>query len=453
MEKTPQYVKEVQALLAQLDNDCDKEDKQPFDSNTPEHEIDVYIEEFAEEDRITLIRKKPHEAIRQELDESELSDLDTAPLPTKPALQPASNAAIGVWFFGLFVILFCLMFQFYLLFNPYTVTVTLSTHSQRVSLQGTLQLGRVISPITLSQSQTVLTTGKGHQDAKQATGTVTFYNGLFTQQFIAQGTVYIGSDGVQIVTTQDATIPPGNPTTGYGTATVPAQAEQSGTSGNITAGDINITINNGLLVRNNQFRGGQNERDFRTVTKNDITNAAAPLKATLDQSMQDTLTGQLKSGEALTSPTCTPTTTADHQAGQEATQVKVTVSETCSGIAYNTQELTSKVTQLLTTQAAKTLGTGYSLLGYPQITVTSATLSRQVTLSFKSVSTWVYALSRQEQQSIKKIIVGKNTDIALQLLAALPGIESVSIKSSGFADSSRIPKDLSHINLALFYGL
>ena len=380
-------------------------------------------------------------------------DLDTAPLTVQ---QPTSNDETGVLFFGLFVILSCLMcimVQFYLIVNPFTVTVTLAAKEQQLTLQGTMQLGRVISPITLSQSQTVPTTGKGHQDAKQATGTVTFYNGLFTQQFIAQGTVYTGSDGVQIVTTQDATIPPGNPTTGYGTATVPAQAEQSGTSGNITAGDINITINNGLLVRNNQFSGGQDERDFRTVTKNDITSAAAPLKATLDQSMQDTLTGQLKSGEALTSPTCTPTTTADHQAGQEATQVKVIVSETCSGIAYNTQELTSKVTQLLTTQAAKTLETGYSLLGYPQITVTSATLSRQVTLSFKSVSTWVYALSRQEQQSIKKIIVGKNTDTALQLLSALPGIERVSIKSSGFGDSSRIPKDISHINLALFYGL
>ena len=82
------------------------------------------------------------------------------------------------------------------------------------------------------------TTGHGHQDARAATGTVTFYNGLFTQQFVASGTVYTGQDGVAIVTTQDATIPPGSPGTGYGTVTIAAQAVTAGTSGNIQAGDI-----------------------------------------------------------------------------------------------------------------------------------------------------------------------------------------------------------------------
>jgi Baseplate J-like protein len=454
MEKTPQYVKEVQELLVHLENDGNNEDKQPFDTNTPEHEIDVYIEEFAEEDRITLIRKKPYgtPVTRQE-EESELSDLDTAPLPTKPTPQSASNAAIGVWFFGLFVILFCLMFQFYLLFNPYTVTVTLYTRSQHESLQGTLQLGRVISPLTLSQSQTVPTTGRGHQDARSATGYITFYNGQFQTITLPAGTTLTGSDGVQIVTDQDANIPPDNPPVN-GQTTVSAHAVNPGSAGNISAGDINTTVAIAVLAKNTSaFYGGQDERDFQTVAKTDITNAAALLKAIFDQSMQDTLTGQLKSGEALTSPSCTTTITADHQAGQEATTVKVTASETCSGIAYNTQELTSKVTQLLTTQAAKKLETGYSLLGTPQITVTSATIARQVTLSFKSVSTWVYTLSSVEQQSLKKIIVGKTTEKALQLLTRLPGIERVSLQSSGFGDTSRIPKDISYIHLALFYGL
>ncbi len=64
--------------------------------------------------------------------------------------------------------------------------------------------------------------------------------------------------------------------------------------------------------------------------------------------------------------------------GREATIVKVTVSETCSGIAYNDQELTSKVTQLLTTQATEKLGSGYSMLENPQITVASAITSNRV---------------------------------------------------------------------------
>src|SRR5260370_18564837 len=99
------------------------------------------------------------------------------------------------------------MFQFYMLFNPLTVSVTLAARSQQVSLTGTLQLGRVLNPITLSQSQTVPTTGHGHQDAKQATGYITFYNGQLTSVFIPAGTTLTGNSGVQIITDQDANIP------------------------------------------------------------------------------------------------------------------------------------------------------------------------------------------------------------------------------------------------------
>src|SRR5260370_35371702 len=95
------------------------------------------------------------------------------------------------------------MFQFYMLFNPLTVSVTLAARSQQVSLTGTLQLGRVLNPITLSQSQTVPTTGHGHQDAKQATGYITFYNGQLTSVFIPAATTLTGNNRVHIITAPD----------------------------------------------------------------------------------------------------------------------------------------------------------------------------------------------------------------------------------------------------------
>jgi hypothetical protein len=112
------------------------------------------------------------------------------------------------------------------------------------------------------------------------------------------------------------------------------------------------------------------------------------------------------------------------------------------------------VTQLLTTQATKKLETGYSILGYPQVNITQAAAQNtKVMLSFKAQSTWVYALSSQAQQHIKKVLAGKTTAKALQLLTRLPGIERVSLQSSGFGDGSRIPKDISHIHLDPFYSL
>ena len=458
MKQTPKYVKEVQELLAQLDNEGNSQDKQPLDTNTPEQETDVYIEDFDEEQRITLIRKKPYSmpVTRQE-EESELSDLDTQPLTTKPTPQPVTNAFIGALLLGLLVPLFCVALQLYFIANPFTVTVTLAAKTQHLSLTGTLQLGRVLNPITLSQSQTVSTTGHGHQDARNAIGSITFYNGQSSQVTIPAGTIVSGNEGAQIITDQDATIPPANQTIPptFGQTTVSAHAVTPGSKGNIPTGDINQSCcATSILVQNTApFYGGQDARDFQTVTKTDITNAATPLQATVTQGINATLQGQLKTNEALVTLSCPITTTASNQPGQEATQVKVTVSETCSSIAYDTQTLETKVTALLTAQAIKKLGAGYSILENPQITVTQATTAKRVMLSFTSVSRWVYALNSQEQNHIKKIIAGKTKEQALQRLYSLPGIEQVSMQFAGFGDDTSIPKNLSNIHLTIIYGI
>ncbi len=167
--------------------------------------------------------------------------------------------------------------------------------------------------------------------------------------------------------------------------------------------------------------------------------------------MQGALQGELKNGEALQANPCTPTTSADHRVGEEATTVKVTVSETCSAIAYNAQQLETSVTQLLTTQAERKLGTGYSLLGNVQVSVTAAgAQNKKVDVSFSSTGTWVYALATQEQQYIKKIIAGKTKEKALQLLSSLPGIERASIQ---WSDDTKLPKNVQYIHLVIIAGI
>ena len=61
------------------------------------------------------------------------------------------------------------------------------------------------------ESLTVPATGLGHQDAAQASGLLTFYNGLSTEQTVAAGTVLTGNDGVQVVTDTSIAIPPASP--------------------------------------------------------------------------------------------------------------------------------------------------------------------------------------------------------------------------------------------------
>src|SRR5713226_2682266 len=205
-----------------------------------------------------------------------------------------------------------------------TVTIIITPQVQTISTTATLTIGtagadiqgRVLAPLTLSQTTTVPTTGKGHQDATHAAGALTFYNGLSTTQSIAAGTVFTSSTGVQIVTDQTAYIPQANPPQ-LGEASVSAHARVSGGAGNIHVGAIDAPVSTGLFVKNlAPFTGGRNARDFIYVTKADVQSVVSQLTPRLVQSQEAALTSQLSDGEALIHPLCTPHTTADHSPGE-----------------------------------------------------------------------------------------------------------------------------------------
>ena len=150
---------------------------------------------------------------------------------------------------------------------------------------------------------------------------------------------------------------------------------------------------------------------------------------------------------------CTPLVSSDHSIGTEATQVQVTVSETCTAAAYNSKSLEEKATALLTNREIKSLGPGYSLFGTVKVTVLTASVSSTshplVFLSFQAHGTWVYGLSFKAQELIKKEIEGKTKDQALQILGAMPGVERGSISFTGFMDETRLPKDSIHLHIIL----
>jgi hypothetical protein len=239
---------------------------------------------------IVILREgEPGAGNARVIDSEPQTNIPTTPLPGK-TLLPA-HIAISTY---LILVIFCLMFQFSVLINPLTASITLLAKSQQLTVNGTLQLGRVLSPITLSRSQTVSTTGKGHQDALSATGTLTFYNGSNVAQTINVGTVLTGQDGVQVATDQTLTVPAAN-LPQIGEAAVSAHAVTKGSQGNIPAYDLTIALSNDLTVKNlTPFHGGQDERDFQTVTKSDIANAATPPKRNRFRKRQRSVTRTIK---------------------------------------------------------------------------------------------------------------------------------------------------------------
>lgn len=428
-----QYAKDIRSFLASKEQDT------PDAENSPQ-------ETEQSQGNVIHVYHTPEGGVI--LSSVELDDEEQPPIvdAEKPAPQPA-NAPPPFLVFCFLLVLFVLLDvadnQLITLMTP-TVTIAVTPSVKTISVESTAALGKLLSPLTVSESQTVATTGQGHQNAQIATGVLTFYNGLSTNQTVPAETVFTGQDGVQVTVHQTVTIPAALPPQ-FGETTVPATATNPGTAGNIAAFDISIALSNSLSVKNlAAFTGGRDHRDFQIVTGGDISTAAQTLKAKVTSSMNAALQGQLLPDQELQPTPCHPTVTADHSVGDEANTVTVTVSEMCSAIAYDTTALKSTAMQLLTTKGA-TAGNGYTLYGDIEVHIIKATAQNNtVILSFAAYGTYLYQLTAKAQERLKTLVAGKPRLTALHLLSTVPGIDRATI--SGINDNDQLP-DAIYIHL------
>jgi hypothetical protein len=314
--------------------------------------------------------------------------------------------------------------------------------------------GRLLASLTLSGQRTVATTGQGHQDAAAAHGTVTFYNAALYVQTIPAGTLLVGTDGVQIVTAQDAILPAALYPT-FGQATVAAHAVPVGPTGNIRAEDIyGPCCRLNVSVVNSSFIGGQNARTYPMVTRTDLDGAVTALTANLAQSVQAAFAAQLRHDETLITPVpCVPHISTTHHIGDEATQVTVLVQETCTGETYETQAMQTQVTQAVTAAAMQRLGANYLLEGEVQATVLHATNITGphggLLLQVKGTGVWAYRFTDAQLHTLAVRIAGKSRAQATSLLLDTPGVSQVVMNVSGMA--ATLPTDPARIHLLVLY--
>src|SRR6266568_9407315 len=257
-----------------------------------------------------------------------------------------------------------------------TATITIIPKSAVVTAHLTLSnvQSRIFQPVTLTQGQTVPATGKGHQDATQATGAITLYNASIHEQTIDAGTLLIGSDGQHIVTDQAASIPGATPPV-EGQVTVSAHAVNPGTAGNIQAGDIRgACCRENIFAYSSAFSGGADQRDYTMVTKLDINSVVSSIAPHLTQNIHTSFQQQIRPGETLTPNQCSQKISTDRNVGDEASNVTITVSESCLAGAYTSSDFQAKVQQALSQQAKQTVGTGYVLSSYIQTTPIQASI-------------------------------------------------------------------------------
>jgi Baseplate J-like protein len=367
-----------------------------------------------------------------EIFRSAVSEIETQPLPPQPPETPWSVV----------VLLLAFLFSFVggtvmaLITYP-TVTIEVVPVTKSVNVTMPLALPtRTLTPVTLTKAETAHTSGKGHHDARRATGTLTFYNGLFTTHTIPAGTIFTGADGVKVAAGADVTIPSGNPPS-YGQATVAAQAFQTGSVGNIAAGDIATTVSSGVLVKNGPFRGGRDARDFPAVAQPDIDRLTSTLKGALSQRMPQSFV--LRHGEAVQPTSCTFKSIPNHRVGDEAQMVMLQVTETCTGIAYNSEQLSQRATTLFTQQTDP--GAHYQLVGEVQTQLVSVT-----PLTVACRGWWVYILSQDYEQFLAERIAGDSPQQAKKYLLQTGFLIHATVLE-------QLPLDPAHIHFQVFIGL
>src|SRR6266699_5331052 len=188
-EPMSQYAQEIHRILASLNEPENDEEANATALLTDEQEVHV-IHVYPVEGGGILFSQT-------ELESEEAPVIDSQ----QPETRPTTKAHEPPFFLSFFLIL-C----FFLLFDaavsplltlltptatvtllPKTITVTTTPDLPAAAIQAHL-----FAPLTLSMSQAVPATGIGHQDARQATGTVTFYNGQQNAQTVALGTVFTG---------------------------------------------------------------------------------------------------------------------------------------------------------------------------------------------------------------------------------------------------------------------
>jgi serine/threonine protein kinase len=347
--------------------------------------------------------------------------------------------------------------------NTYTITaVTTAPDASKHQVAA-----RFITSQTSPQSQTVPATGTSTIPATHASGILTLYN-YSTSSSV---TLTAGTDipnmqavAVDMILDGNVTVPPATDPTNPPTGTVPAHVAQAGTIGNLPTVDngsggfyyctncSNGNVKGWEIENDSPFSGGKDAQTVTVVQQSDINSAASSIEASNAPNPQQVLQGQVHPGEQLVgTPQCTPQETSDHQPGDQASSVTVTVTFTCTGEVYDRDAALSLAAKLLSSQAATQLGTGYSLVGkiVTAVTQTTVTSTTQGTIAITTTAqgTWSFQFSAAQKQALASLIAGKTQQQAQALLQAQAGVQQATIKISGGGNT--LPADPHQISIVV----
>jgi hypothetical protein len=361
---------------------------------------------------------------------------------------------------------------YYLLANPTTAQVSIRPSAKSVQNLSTLTVvtnhpnvvhqqivGARWLSATIKQTFLQTSTGKGYSQGTTASGIVALedHAPAFSSVSENAGTILTGSDGITIISDQDAIAFLGRP------AYFRAHVSSPGSYGNIPAHGFYLVVPHGLgnsavLYNTTPFTGGHDKGPYAFVQQNDIVAGEHTVTSIVKQSTLDALNAKMAASEQwVQTPRCTKRATSDGTTGEQVQNFHVTVTTTCIGEVYDTQTVQAVATRELTIVASSELGTHYQLLGEIATTITEVHVlnKRQgtLTVSLSAVGKWVYRFTDLEKQRLAQMISGKHVEEAQTLLAQQSSIEQVTVTTMySFWIWDTIPTDVKKISIVILQG-
>lgn len=318
---------------------------------------------------------------------------------------------------------------------------------------------RMLRSTSPTQSKTVSATGQATRSATSATGTLTIMSLDGSTQTFNSGQVFANEQGrlnIQIMIDASVTVSSADPNN---SADVPAHVVQTGTVGNIAAGDFCSPVCGASpggpwrAMNNVPFSGGQDSQTYTSVAQSDIDGATSALVSSLTPGTQSAVQGQVGANErSVGNPQCSNRANADHAVGDQSTSVTVTVTVTCTLESYDYNAARSLASQQLSSAATKDPGLGYKLVGHEATMLTQVVVadanSGTLHLTINCEGIWVYSFTPDQQQALKAYMAGKSKAFVQSWLTSQKGVSQASIQIPD-GDGNTFPSDPGKITITL----
>lgn len=316
--------------------------------------------------------------------------------------------------------------------KTYTTDVTPGSANSTLNPIG----ARTVSMTTPAKSLTVPATGQQQEPATYASGLLQLADGsAYTP--IPTGTYSILSNsGVAIEFSVSSPIPTNT------RPSISAHAMKPGPGGNIKQLDINgmydFSNTSIYLINWQAFSGGQNGYAITVVSQTDIESATSQLTRQLQSALpadQAALKNHLASSEQLLDPThiqCKPSVKANRNPNDQASDVTVTGTMTCSAIAYQPSKLQMYGATLLGQDASAQWGESYVLSGPVQEKLSDMLeVGTVVSFTLAVQGRYVLQLNPNMAARLASLVAGQTQDSAQAILLRQEGVARISIQVSG----------------------